>query len=121
MKQLDGIADSMDMSLSKLREIVKDRKPGVLHVVLNLESEATSFFTDTTHPFRLIPWLLELDSGTALCNPMDCSTPSFLVLHYLLEFLKLISKESVIPSHHLILSPFSPPAFNLSQHQNLFQ
>ena len=26
MKQLDGIADSMDMSLSKLREIVKDRE-----------------------------------------------------------------------------------------------
>ena len=27
---MDGITDSMDMSLSKLREIVKDRKPGAL-------------------------------------------------------------------------------------------
>ena len=33
------------------------------HVVPYLESEATSFFADTAHPFRLIPWLLELDSG----------------------------------------------------------
>ena len=28
-----------------------------------------------------------------------------------------MSIESVMPSDHLILSPFSPPAFNLSQHQ----
>ena len=30
MKWLDGISDSMDMSLGKLQEIVKDRKHGIL-------------------------------------------------------------------------------------------
>ena len=35
--------------------------------------------------------------------------------------LKLMSITSVMPSNHLILSSPSPPTFNLSQHQGLFQ
>ena len=39
-----------------------------------------------------------------LCDPMDCSTPGFLVHHQLPEFvLKLMSIQSVMLSNHLLL------------------
>ena len=39
-----------------------------------------------------------------LCDPMDYSLPGLPVHHQLLELLKLMSIESVMPSNHLILS-----------------
>ena len=61
-------------------------------------------------------------SCPALCDPMDCSTPGFPVLHYLPEFAPIhvhwIS-DAIQPSHPLSLS--SPFAFNPSQHQNPLQ
>ena len=41
MRQLDGTTDSMDISLSKLKEMVKDRKPGMLHFAGHKESDMT--------------------------------------------------------------------------------
>ena len=38
-----------------------------------------------------------------------------------LSLLKLISFELMMPSNHFILSPCSPPALNVSQHQGLFR
>ena len=58
----------------------------------------------------------------ALCDPMDCSTPGFPVLHYLPEFAQThvhLVDDSIKPSY--LLSPPSPPALNLSQHQGLFK
>ena len=57
-----------------------------------------------------------------LCNPMDCSTPGFPIHHQLLEFAQAHVhrvSDAIQPSHPLS-SPF-PPAFNISQHQGLFQ
>ena len=54
--------------------------------------------------------------------PMDCSTPGFPVLHYLLEFAQTHVHwvtDAIQPSHPLL--PPSPPALHLSQHQGLFQ
>ena len=61
-------------------------------------------------------------SCTTLCNPMDCSMPGCSVLHYLLEFAQTHVhwvSDAIQPSHPL--SPFSPPALNFPQHQDLFQ
>ena len=41
-------------------------------------------------------------SCPTLCDPMNLSMPSFPVLHCLLELLKLLSIESVMPSNYLI-------------------
>ena len=53
---------------------------------------------------------------------MDRSTPSLPVYHQLLEFTQAHLHwvgDAIQPSHPLL--PPSPPAFNLSQHQGLFQ
>ena len=56
-----------------------------------------------------------------LCDPIDCSMPGFPVHHRLLKFAQTQAHwvgDAIQPSHPL-LSP--SPAFNLSQHQGLFQ
>ena len=59
-------------------------------------------------------------SCPSLCNPMDCSTPGFPVLHYLLEL-----AQTHIPWVHDAIQPSRPlsssPAFSFSQHYGIFQ
>ena len=61
-------------------------------------------------------------SCLTLCDPMDCSTPGFPVHHQLLELAQTHVHwvDDAIQRSHSLSSP-SPPAFNLSQHQGLFQ
>ena len=56
-----------------------------------------------------------------LCNPMDCSLPGHPVHHQLPEFTQTHVhwvSDATQPSHP---SSSPSPAFNLSQHQSLFQ
>ena len=57
-----------------------------------------------------------------LCDPVDCRTSGLPVHHQLLELTETHVhrvSDAIQPSHPL--SSPSPPAFNLSQHQGLFQ
>ena len=61
---------------------------------------------------------LVAQSCPTFCDPKDCSTPGFPVLHYLLELPQTHIYwvgDAIQPS--LSLSSPSPPTFNLSQHQ----
>ena len=61
-------------------------------------------------------------SCLTLCDPMDCSTPGFPVYQQLPELASTHVhwvSDAIQPIHPLSFP--SPPAFNLSQHQGLFQ
>ena len=64
--------------------------------------------------------LFHCSSCLTLCNPMDCSTRGFPVLHYLLEFAQTYIHwvDDAIQPFHSLLPP--SPALSLSQHQGLF-
>ena len=53
--------------------------------------------------FKSFVVVVQSFSIVRLCDPMDCSTPDFPVLHISQSLLILVSIESMMPSNHLIL------------------
>ena len=65
-------------------------------------------FSHSVMSNSVIPWFAAHQASLSITNSRNLP--------------KLMFIESVMPSNHLILChPASPPAFNLSQHQGLFQ
>ena len=80
--------------------------------------------THTQDTQRLLPSVCRsvAQSCPTLCDPVDCSSPGLPVHHQLPEFTQTHVRrvgDAIQPSHPL--SSPSPPVFNLSQHQGLFQ
>ena len=93
----------------------------VLKFPTNLSSSLL-FFKDTSLLHHQEFYLKSVQSCLTLCDPMNCSTPGLPVHHQLPEFTQTHVDwigDTIQPSHPL--SPPSPPIFNLSQHQGLFQ
>ena len=96
--------------------------PQACSLCLRLHCCPANTFITTISLDSMFCCCLVTPSCLTLCDPMDCGTPRFPILHHLPELTQIHVhrvSDAIQPSHPL--SSPSPPAFSLSQHQGLFQ
>ena len=89
----------------------------------DIHSLGTVYISNTLTNPRSVSSGSVAKSCLTLCDPMDRIMPGFPVLPHLLEFVQIhacLSSQWCHPTTSSSLFPFHP-AFNLSQHQSLFQ
>ena len=101
-------------------------QPNFLRVCVDNTSISFNFLFIALHNLDLILLngfvIQSLSPVKLFLTPRTATLQASLSFTISWSLLKLMSTESMMPSNHLIpLSPPSPPALNLSQHQGLFQ
>ena len=114
------------LRLERGKKFHLDPSPNIINKT-NGENSWYSFTCFVYLPFAtwwipVLQFSSDAQSYLTLCDPMDCSTPSFLVYHQLLELAQTHDHQvgDAIQTSHPLSSPLSS-AFNHSQHQSLFK
>ena len=102
-----------------LRDLVSSSELAGVSKNQNLTYHCWYYIFHCLKLYSLVQFSSVTQSCPTLWDPMNHSTPCLPVRHQLPEFTQTHVGDAIQQSHPL--SPPSPPAFNLSQHQGLFK